>query len=93
VGEIGEGRGEPFEVAGRVIAVFPQEGAYYVRDDACPHQGASLWNGIVEGGSVACAWHDRRFGLADGRQVGKPKVRVGTYPVRVVGDEVLVAIG
>jgi nitrite reductase (NADH) small subunit len=93
VGEIVEGRGEPFELAGRVIAVFLHGGRYYAIDDTCPHQGAPLCDGTLKDGSVACAWHDWRFGLSDGRRVDKPKVRVGTYPVRVVGDEIQVAIG
>ena len=47
VGDIAEGRGRPFEVEGRVIAVFLHEGHYYAIDDACPHRGAPLCDGIV----------------------------------------------
>jgi nitrite reductase (NADH) small subunit/3-phenylpropionate/trans-cinnamate dioxygenase ferredoxin subunit len=93
VGEIVEGRGEPFEVAGKVIAIFLHGGRYYAVDDTCPHQGAPLCDGALKDGAVTCAWHEWRFGLADGRRVDKPKVRVGTYAVRVAGDEIQVAIG
>ena len=92
VGEIEEGRGQPFEVAGRVIAVFLDEGQYYAIDDACPHQGAPLCDGIVANQTVTCTWHGWCFRLTDGRWVDNPRVLVGTYPVRVVGDEIQVRI-
>ncbi len=47
VGEIAQGRGIPVEIEGQVIAVFLDEGNYYAIDDACPHKGAPLCDGIV----------------------------------------------
>lgn len=92
VGEIVEGRGQAFEVAGRVIAVFLDEGNYYAIDDTCPHKGAPLCDGIVFDRSVTCTWHGWRFSLVDGRWLDNPRTRVDTYPVRVVGDEIQVAV-
>jgi len=92
VGDFVEGRGQPFEVNGRVIAVFLEEGAYYAIDDACPHRGAPLCDGIVYDKSVTCTWHGWRFRLTDGCWVDSPRTCVGTYPVRVVGDEIQVAV-
>ncbi len=92
VGEIPEGEGRPFEVDGRMIAVILDGGAYYAIDDSCPHQGAPLCDGLVMDRSVTCTWHGWRFSLEDGRWLDSPKskVRVGTYPVRVEGDEIQV---
>ncbi|MDR3632652.1 MAG: Rieske (2Fe-2S) protein [Isosphaeraceae bacterium] len=92
VDEIHEGEGKPFEVEGRLIAVFLDEGVYYAIDDTCPHQGAPLCDGIVANKTVTCTWHGWCFRLTDGRWVDNPRVLVGTYPVRVVGDEVQVGI-
>jgi nitrite reductase (NADH) small subunit/3-phenylpropionate/trans-cinnamate dioxygenase ferredoxin subunit len=92
VGEIPEGEGRPFEVAGRMIAVFLEGGRYFALDDACPHQGAPLCDGIVGDKSVTCTWHGWRFSLEDGRWLDSPRTRVGTYPVRVEGDEIQVAV-
>jgi nitrite reductase (NADH) small subunit/3-phenylpropionate/trans-cinnamate dioxygenase ferredoxin subunit len=92
VGEIPEGQGRVFEVGGRLIAVFLDEGAYYAIDDACPHQGAPLSDGIVFDKSVTCTWHGWRFSLVDGRHLEGSRCRVATYPVRVEGDDVQVAI-
>lgn len=92
VGELVEGRGRSFELGGRVIAVFLDEGKYYAIDDACPHRGAPLCDGIVFDRSVTCTWHGWRFSLVDGRWLDSPRTRVDTYPVRVVGDEIQVAV-
>lgn len=92
VGEIEEGRGASFDVEGRAIAVFLSGGIYYAMADACPHQGAPLSDGTLECGVVACAWHDWRFNLSDGRSLDRPRVRVRTYHVRVVEDEIQVAL-
>ena len=94
VGEIPEGEGRPFEVEGRMIAVILDGGTYHAIDDACPHQGAPLCDGLVMDGTVTCTWHGWRFRLEDGRWLDSPrsKLRVGTYPVRVEGDEIQVMI-
>ena len=64
-------------------------GTYYAIDDACPHQGAPLSDGIVFDKSVTCSWHGWRFSLEDGCWLDSPRsrTRVGTHPVRVVDDE------
>lgn len=94
VGEIPEGQGRAFEVDGRMIAVFQDQGQYYAIDDTCPHQGAPLSDGIVFNKSVTCTWHGWRFCLEEGRWLdsSKSRVRVGTYPVRVVNDEIQVSV-
>ena len=94
VGEIPEGEGRSFEVDGRFIAVILDQGVYYAIDDDCPHQGAPLCDGIVADKAVTCTWHGWRFSLEDGRWLDSPKskVRVGTYPVRVVGEEIQVLV-
>ena len=94
VGEIPEGEGRSFEVDGRFIAVILDQGIYFAIDDDCPHQGAPLCDGLVMDKTVTCTWHGWRFSLEDGRWLDSPKskVQVGTYPVRVEGDEIRVLV-
>ena len=94
VGEIPEGQGRVFEVDGRLIAVFQAGGEYYALDDACPHQGAQLSDGVVYDvdRSVTCTWHGWRFSLEDGRHLEGSRCRVATYPVRVEGDAIQVGV-
>lgn len=92
VGEIPEGQGQVYEVDGRMIAVFLDQGQYYAIDDACPHAGAPLSEGIVFDKTVTCTWHGWRFSLQDGRHIEGSKCRVAVYSVRVEGDEIQVAV-
>lgn len=92
VGELAEGIGRAVEVEGRALALFFADGAYYAVDDLCPHQEFPLHDGAVLGCTLTCLYHGWRFRLEDGRWEENPAVRLGTYPVRVVGDEVQVAV-
>jgi nitrite reductase (NADH) small subunit/3-phenylpropionate/trans-cinnamate dioxygenase ferredoxin subunit len=94
VGEIAEGQGIPVEVEGRMLAVFLVDGQYFAIDDACPHQGAPLSDGLVFDKCVTCTWHGWRFSLEDGRWMDSPKgrIRVGVYPVRLEGDAIQVCV-
>jgi nitrite reductase (NADH) small subunit len=70
------------------VAVFNVDGQLFAIDDLCMHMGASLSGGHVEDGCVTCPWHYWRFRLSDGTWADSPRVKTGSYPVHVVGDEV-----
>jgi nitrite reductase (NADH) small subunit/3-phenylpropionate/trans-cinnamate dioxygenase ferredoxin subunit len=94
VGDLTEGEGRAVQVGNKLIAVFLEKGQYYALDDVCPHMGASLGGGYVEGGVVTCPWHAWRFRLADGAWMDYPqgKTRVGCYPVRVQDGAIQVQV-
>lgn len=94
VNEIPEGAGRMFSVAGQMIGLFNVGGSFFALANACPHAGASLAHGIVQGETVACRIHHWRFSLRDGAYLDedKPQCNVRTYPVRIVGQEVQVAV-
>ncbi len=90
VGEIPEGQGRAFPVGNCRVAVFLHEGKYFAIDDFCPHQGASLAEGYIDGCAVACPWHHWRFSIEDGTWLDNPKIGVDKYRVRVVGQNIQV---
>ena len=94
VGDIPAGEGRAYEVAGRMVAVFFVDGKYSAIYDTCPHMGASLATGYVEDGGVICPWHAWRFSVKNGTWLDNPRSTLcqETYEVRVVGDEIQVAI-
>lgn len=94
VGDIPAGEGRAYEVAGRMVAVFLIDGKYSAIYDTCPHMGASLAAGYVENGGVTCPWHAWRFCVQSGDWLDNPRssVRQECFEVRVVGDEIQVAI-
>jgi len=92
VGAIPEGQGATFTVNGRLVAVFLSGGNYQAIDDLCPHMGASLGAGCVQDGVVACPWHAWRFRVSDGTWCDNPKIKIDSFEVRVVGDEIQVRV-
>jgi nitrite reductase (NADH) small subunit len=91
LGDIPDGEGRVFEINGQLIAVFRAGEQYFATDDACPHAGAPLSDGMVFDNSVTCTYHGWRFSLEDGRHLDGSRCRVTTYPVRVEGDAIQVA--
>jgi len=94
VGEIPAGEGRCFAVDDKLVAVFLVDDQYHAINDTCPHMGASLAEGYVEEGAVYCPWHAWRFCVRDGTWLDNPKAAVKTdsYQVRVLGEEIQVAL-
>jgi nitrite reductase (NADH) small subunit len=92
VEDVKEGEGKTVAVGPKLIAVFRQGEQVYAIDDVCPHMGASLSGGYVEGNIVTCPWHAWRFRVTDGVWADNPRIKIGCYPARVVGDEVQIEV-
>jgi len=95
------------DVHGRQILIARAGDLYFAADNRCPHMGAKLSSGSLEGTIVTCPRHGSQFDLHDGRVVRWLKTAqavslVGrllksprpltTYPVRLEGDSILVQI-
>jgi len=81
-GELGSGSGRRV-VAGRAtIALFNDGGEFLAIDDRCPHQGASLAEGLLHDGRVICPLHAWVFDLRSGRCPRESHEPVETYPTR-----------
>ena len=91
--DVPERGGLALEGQGKRLAIFRHAGSFYALDDTCPHRGGPLHEGEVEGGVVACPWHQWRFCLDTGASPVNPLSRVNTYPTRVEGEDVFVEIG
>lgn len=76
----------------RCVALFQVDGQYYALDDSCPHQGASLAGGKLEGRSVQCPAHGLRFDLASGCMRQSPQVRVAVYPIHIERGRVFLSL-
>lgn len=90
IGSIPEGQGITVTVGERLVAVFNCGGEYQAIDDVCPHMGYSLGAGHCEDGVVTCPWHAWRFRLTDGTWMDSPRLKIDTFEVRVVGEEIQV---
>lgn len=92
VGELKDGESGAVTINQKVIAIFRVGDRYYAIDDTCPHMGASLSGGHVEGEVVTCPWHYWRFRLDDGAWADNPRIKIGCYPVHIVGDEIRIEV-
>jgi nitrite reductase (NADH) small subunit len=85
--------GRAVQVGDREIAIFNLGGRFTACDNACPHRGGPLADGIVSGATVVCPLHAYKVCLETGN-VSKPEVcvKVDTYEVRVEAGVILVEL-
>ena len=79
-------------VAGSAVALLRTEAGYSALEDACPHAGAPLSEGVLKDGFIVCAWHGWKFDAVAGTcplYPGAPSV--GARQVRVENGRVFVA--
>ncbi len=91
--DIPAGESRAFDVAGRRIAVFNRDGKFFAIDDTCPHEDASLAEGMVDDGCVICPLHGATFDLCTGKeQTSVACEDVRRYDVVISGDDLSVEI-
>lgn len=91
--ELVPGQGKLVEVHQKRIALFNVGGRYFALDDICPHRGAPLSEGELEGTAVVCPWHGAIFDLETGNVTRPPAaIGVATYDVRVDAGEIAIAV-
>lgn len=74
------------------LALFNIAGQFYAIDDSCPHQGASLCGGKLEGRVIQCCAHGLRFDLASGYLLNSTALKVANYPVELIDGQVFIVI-
>ncbi|MDQ0123516.1 nitrite reductase/ring-hydroxylating ferredoxin subunit [Pseudomonas lini] len=81
-----------FEFDDRSLALFNVEGDLYAIDDSCPHQGASLCGGRLQGRVIQCCAHGLRFDLRSGYLLNSTAVKVANYPVEIIDGQAFIVI-
>jgi len=92
VDEFREGRGRAVAAESRQVAVFRIGERWFAIGDSCPHQGASLADGMVRGTEVACHRHGWRFDLETGRTPDSSRLCARVFPTRAGADGVFVEL-
>jgi len=80
------------EAEGKSLALFNVAGQFYAIDDGCPHQGASLCGGRLEGEVIQCGAHCLRFNLRTGYLLNSTQLKVSRYPVEQVDEQLFIVI-
>ncbi len=89
--EISEGEGKSFDVNDRAIAVFMIDGKLHAIEDQCPHMGAALSAGHLDGCQVTCPWHAWRFDVRDGSWCDNSQIKIDAFETRIVDGEIQIA--
>ena len=92
--EITPGNLTKISTDGKDILIGNVDGNYFALDDTCPHAGASLSEGKLEGCTVICGWHGAQFDCNSGKLVKFPaKISdLKSYNVFVESDDLYVEV-
>jgi len=75
------------------VAIIRAEGEIYAMHDVCSHEEVALSEGEIYNHTVECWLHGSCFDVRSGKPTGPPATEpVATYPVRIDGDDVYVAL-
>lgn len=93
-GDLPPGESRMISVNGQMVGLFNVGGEFLAISNECPHAGASLAHGTVDGDVVSCRIHHWQFCLRSGRYLDedKPKFNTPTFETRVVDGEVQVSL-
>jgi nitrite reductase (NADH) small subunit len=87
------GLGRAFEVAGKSLALFrTRKGAIFATDNACPHKGGPLADGMLAGEAVVCPLHAFKFDLHAGACDQEGACPLKTYPLDLRGNQVFLRL-
>ena len=83
-----------FDHEGRTFALYrTDDDRFFATDGLCTHEKIHLSGGLVMGTIIECPKHNGRFDFTTGQAKGAPVcVNLATYPVKLIGDRVLIKL-
>ena len=98
--EVKEGEKKRITLGNKVLLLTNVQGKYHAIDDRCPHNGGSLYDGVLNGDIIKCPKHGTMFDVKNGKVVEKGKILfirlkvsdTRAYPVKVEGSDILIGI-
>lgn len=94
IADVPVGQSRMFQIGDQFVGLFNVNGEFLAVNNECPHAGASLAHGTVDGTTVACRIHHWRFCLKTGRYLDEdqPKYNAQTFATRIVDGDVQVSV-
>lgn len=98
--ELNDGEKRKITLENRVLLLTKIDGVCYAIDNRCPHMGGSLYDGKLDGTTIACPRHGATFDVRTGKAVAGAKVAfiktnvrdARAYPVKIEDGDVLVGL-
>lgn len=80
-------------VDGRAVLLINVDGRFYALDNFCTHSRCYLHQGKLKGKVITCPCHFAEFDVTTGAALSPPaKENLTTYPVRIEGADILIAL-
>jgi len=64
--DVPPGKMTAVKVGTREVMVGNVGGSFYAIDEICTHEGGPLHEGILEGSTVTCPWHEGQYNIQNG---------------------------
>jgi 3-phenylpropionate/trans-cinnamate dioxygenase ferredoxin subunit len=90
--DVQPGQMKSFAVDGKLVLIANWEGMFFATQDLCTHDNGTLADGELAEGQIECPRHGARFDLKTGRGTMPAVFPIKTFPVKVVGDNILAAL-
>lgn len=91
--ELKPGKMKLVEVERREIVLCNVDGQYFAVDNICPHQGAPLCEGELDGINLWCPWHGASFDVRSGEVLSPPAyTNIVSFPVHVTDNGIEIEI-
>ncbi len=91
--ELPDARPHPVDIEGTAILLYRQGSSVSAIGATCPHAGAPLAEGILDGHRLICPWHKAEFCLRTGRYLAPPAVdNLPRYQTRIEDGRVMVTL-
>jgi len=88
-----EGAGKLVHYHGEQVALNNSGGTLYAIANCCSHANGPLVDGVFDGATVTCPYHDSCFDLTTGEPIrGPANRRLPVYEVKVVDGAILLAV-
>lgn len=100
VSEVPTGSKRVVTIQGKAILITKVNGNYFAIGNKCPHEGAPLSEGSLEGNIITCPLHKAKFDVTNGKVVYRPKywiytLKVGdvpSYEVKIEGNAIMLGL-
>ena len=90
--QLWDGEMECFRAGDTTILLLKINGQFRAYQGHCPHQGAALVEGELEGGLLTCTAHGWQFDATSGQGVNPKSAHLKCFPVHVVERKVLIEV-
>jgi nitrite reductase/ring-hydroxylating ferredoxin subunit len=87
ISEIAPGQMRQYQVNGQPVLVCNVDGRFHALEAICPHRGAMLAQGRLEGDVLVCPWHEWAFDVTSGQGISNPFSCLMRHNIRVSGYE------